>query len=349
MIQYLPVLLDALAEAGADPDRISIYIAYGTHAPQTEADCRRAYGAAYARGRWVHHRCDDLAVFIELGATRRGTPVRLRRDIMEAGSVITFGAISHHYFAGFGGGRKLIFPGLGEKAAVFANHGLFLDRAARRLAPGCRPGVLAGNPLAEDLAEIEALRPADMAVHGLLNSRGEVCDLRVGQGNRFFEQACARHAARFEAPGEDYDLVLASCGGFPKDINLIQSHKAIHHAAAFVRDGGRLILLARCADGVGSQTFLPWFVLGGWEAAFERLCANYAGNGGTALAMMEKLKRIRIDLVTDLDDATAACVGFGKLTLEQARQEAAAHPGRLAVIPNAAMVVRRQATGNYPA
>jgi lactate racemase len=345
--QYLPVLLAALADAGANMERLRIYIAYGTHARQSEAQCRQAYGPAYAHANWVHHDCVDTGAFVELGRTRRGTPVRLRRDIVEASCVITFGAISHHYFAGFGGGRKLIFPGLGEKAAIHANHGLFLDPERRRTATGCQPGMLAGNPLAEDLAEYETFRPADVAVHGILNSHGHVCDLQVGQCADHFLSACARHGERCTVSGGPYDLVLASCGGFPKDINFIQSHKAIHNAAAFVRDGGLLIVLAHCTDGIGSDTFMPWFEMGDRDAAFDRLANHYVGNGGTALAMMDKLRRIRIGVVTQLEPSTAARIGFEWLSVARARQEVAAHKGgSIAVIPNAGMVVRARSADN---
>lgn len=340
---YLPVLLEALAAAGADMNRLRIHIAYGTHGPQDEARCRQAYGTAYTGPpTWVHHDSNDQDAFVTLGTTGRGTPVRLRRDIVDASCVITFGAIAHHYFAGFGGGRKLIFPGLGERAAIHANHGLFLDRAGRRLAPGCQAGRLSGNPLAEDLAEIEAFRPADLAVHGILDSHGQVCDLLVGRGEAHFQDACRRHADGCTIAGGPFDLVLAACGGFPKDINLIQSHKAIHNAAAFVRDGGRLIVLARCDGGVGSDTFLPWFDLGSRDAAFDRLAAHYVGNGGTALAMMAKTARIRIGLVTDLDPRVIAAIGCDLLSPEQAHREILAHRGSMAVMPNAGVVIRAQ-------
>jgi nickel-dependent lactate racemase len=339
--RYLPVLLDVLEAHGADPRMIRIYIAYGTHPPQKDDESVKAYGTAFHGYAWIQHRCDQDA-FVDLGKTRRGTPVRLRADISEASSVITFGAISHHYFAGYGGGRKLIFPGLGEKGAIYRNHALFLEPDHRRLTPGCRPGRLDGNPLAEDLAECEALRPADLAVHGILDSRGRVCDLLVGRGAEHFRQACARHAFNCEVrPDKPYDLVVASCGGFPKDINFIQSHKALHNAATFVRDGGRLILLAQCRDGIGSQTFLPWFQLGSWDAAFDRLAENYAGNGGTALAMMAKLDRIRISLVTALDPDLAAEIGLDILSPARVQECLDRHTGSLAVIANASLVVRK--------
>jgi lactate racemase len=349
--QYLPILLEALVAHGADPRQIRIYVAYGTHMPQNGKESRRAYGDAFSRYQWIEHRCDAAAAaFVELGQTSRGTPVRLRADILAASCLVTFGAISHHYFAGFGGGRKLVFPGLGEQNAIYANHGLFLDPAQRGLCQGCRSGRLDGNPLAEDLAEVESFRPADLAVHAILDSHGQVCDLLVGQGGAHFRRACARHAGHWEVRSEaPYDLVVASCGGFPKDINFIQSHKPIHHAADFVRSGGRLIVLAECRDGIGSRTFLPWFELGGWDRAFDRLAARYVGNGGTALAMMAKLQRIRISLVSTLDPALAGLIGFDLWSPAKVQACLDRHRGSLAVIPNAGMVVKKQAfEGNDP-
>lgn len=339
--QFLPVLLDTMIEQSADPKRIRFYIAYGTHHRQSDERSRMAYGKVYETCKWVHHQCDDGA-FVRVGETSRGTPVHLRQDLAEATCIITFGAISHHYFAGYGGGRKLIFPGLGRQEDIYANHSLFLDSTARALADGCRPGQLDGNPLSEDLAEIESFRAADVAVHGILNSRGEVCDLMVGQGDAHFRSACSRHAAGCEVSvHRRYDLVVASCGGYPKDINFIQSHKAIHHAAEFVRDGGRLIVLAECRDGIGSHTFLPWFELGGWDAAFDRLDGQYVGNGGTALAMMAKLRRIRISMVTRLDAEVADKIGIELISASQAQAAVDRHVGRIAVIPNASLTVMK--------
>ncbi len=338
--RYLPILFHRLEAHGVQPDDLICYIAYGTHPPQTDDESRSAYGDVFSRYRFVHHDCDARNLFQELGRTSRGTPVRLRKDIRAADRLITFGAIAHHYFAGYGGGRKLMFPGLGQRSAIYHNHGLFLDRRRHTLAQGCRPGRLNNNPLAEDLAEIETFRPADLAIHAILDSRGRVCQLQVGSGDDHFRRACAEHAHNCErSVDRGYDLVVASCGGSPKDINFIQSHKAVHHAAGFVNDGGCLILLAQCPDGIGSATFLPWLEMG-WQTAFDRLGSAYVGNGGTALAMMAKTRRIRICLVTDLADELCATIGVQKVTMDAAIQATRGHDGRLAVIPNASLLVR---------
>ncbi len=344
--RYLPILLDVLEEKGASKETICVYIAYGTHAAQIDAECRAAYGEAFSQYRFVHHDCTDDACFADMGTTRRGTPVRIRKDILDADLVITFGAISHHYFAGYGGGRKLIFPGLGQRAAIYHNHGLFLDPQRRTLSAGCRSGRLAGNPLAEDLAEIEDHRPADVAIHGILDSHGTVCRLMVGCGLDHFRKACECHGQHCEIEaGGGYGMVVASCGGYPKDINFIQAHKAIHHAAAFVKDGGTLIVFARCSNGIGSTTFLPWFDMGGWNAAFAQLSKNYQGNGGTALAMMEKTRRINIFLVTDLSPEVCRAIGVTRIEPASAAHRVKQHRGSIAAIPNASLLVKRWTRG----
>ena len=101
--EFLPILLKTLETFGFSPDKITIFIAYGTHFPQTDEECIAIYGESYRHYRFVHHDSRDTECFTKLGKTTRGTPVYVRSDILEAGFLITFGAISHHYFAGYGG------------------------------------------------------------------------------------------------------------------------------------------------------------------------------------------------------------------------------------------------------
>ena len=339
--EYLPVLVKTFENFGANRNRMTVFIAYGTHAPQSDDECRAAYGDIYENLRFIHHDCTDERCFSNLGQTSRGTWVRIRKDINDTTFLVTFGAISHHYFAGYGGGRKLIFPGLGHRDSIYHNHGLFLDRKRKTLSPFCRSGVLDKNPLAEDLAEFETFRPADLAIHGILDSKGSVCDLLTGSGTGHFRNACAVHGKNCEIKTpKEYNLVIASCGGFPKDINFIQSHKTIEHASKFVQDNGTLIVLAQCPDGIGSSTFLPWFEIGEWEKVFDKLAKRYEGNGGTALSMMAKLKRIRIFMVTELSDSACKIIGIEKISIDQVKTFVEESGGSIAIIPNAGMLVR---------
>lgn len=338
---YLPWLVEALHNKGAKKENIRFYIAYGTHPRQTEEESIKTYGDVYNGYTFIHHDCTDESVFEVQGSTKRGTQVTIRKDILKSTLLITFGAISHHYFAGYGGGRKLLFPGLAQRKEIYHNHGLFLDRSTRALATGCQPGQLNGNPLAEDLKEIDTYIPEKISIHGIMNASGKVCQLLVGKTYAEFEAACKIHDSFYRTNSEtQYDLVVASSGGYPKDINFIQAHKSVHHAAAFVKDGGKLVILSECIDKIGSNYFMKYLEAGSFEAAFEMLSENYEGNGGTALSMMTKAKRIRIYMLTSLDEATCKTLGVEKIRDEDIQTIIDGEKGSIAVIRNASILVK---------
>jgi len=338
---YLPWLLEVLHDDGANPANINFYIAFGTHPRQSEEESISSYGDTFRRYRFVHHDCTDMGSFKNLGTSNRGTPVLVRKDILDSTMIITFGAISYHYFAGFGGGRKLIFPGLAEKKAIYHNHSLFLNFHHQKLEEGCQPGKLDGNPVAEDLKEINDLLPERISIHGILNSKGKVCQFLFGNNYNDFKKACTVHDSFFRSKtDQQFDMVLASSGGYPKDINFIQAHKSVHHSAAFVKDGGVLIILAECRDGIGTDTFLPLFKEASWNQMFDRLSQKYEGNGGTALAMKAKSDRIHIYMMTSLDEETCHLMGVKKTNSDQIDNLLRNHKGSLAVIDNASMLIR---------
>lgn len=339
--EYLPWLTEVLNNKGAKKENITFYIAYGTHPKQTEEESLNSYGDTYKVYRFIHHDCFDQESLTELSKTSRGTPVKVRKDVLNSSLLICFGAISHHYFAGFGGGRKLLFPGLADRKAIYSNHGLFLDMSTSRLAEGCQPGILEGNPIAEDLKEIDSYMPPNISIHGILDSTGKVSKLLLGRTYEDFETACREHDSYYRSGIEkQYDLVIASSGGYPKDINFIQGHKSVHHSAAFVKDGGKLIILCECIDGIGSNYFLKYLEAGSFENAFMMLEENYEGNGGTALSMMTKTNRIDIHMHTDLSDQECKTLNVTKLKEQEIQQIINSEKGSIAVIRNASLLVK---------
>ena len=338
---FLPLITEVFLELGLQKEDITFYIAYGTHPPQSEEECLKAYGEIYREYKFVHHNARDEDALETLSTTSRGTKVKISREILQKDLVVTFGAILHHYFAGFGGGRKLLFPGLAGYDAILHNHSLFLDFKNKRLDPGCQSGKLDGNPLALDLEEINALLPPKLEIHGILNSRKEVCEIHFGANYGQFKEACLRYDHYFRTPGDKlYDLVVASAGGYPKDINFIQAHKSIHNAASFVKDGGSLVILAECIDGIGNKAFMDLFKLGGPEGIFREMAIAYKNNAGTALATIEKARRISIRFVTSLDEESCSMMGTIKTPAEEAIRIAEHSSGEVAWIGNASLLYR---------
>mgnify|MGYP000007234180 CR=1 FL=1 len=338
---YLPLLTEVLMENGLKRDDITFYIAYGTHPPQTEEESLASYGETYLNFRFVHHDCRNEATLVRLGTTSRGTEITLRKEIPEHDLLITFGSVLHHYFAGFGGGRKLLFPGLAGFRSILQNHSLYLDFKNRTLREGCRSGQLDGNPLAMDLEEINNYMPDRLEIMAILDSKREVCEMHFGSGYEDFREVCDRYDSYFRV-GDDrrYDLVVASAGGYPKDINFIQSHKSIHNAASFVKDGGTLVILAECADGLGNRAFADIFREGDHHRIFERMEKQYENNAGTALAMLEKTRRIGIRFMTSLEAETCRMMGALKITPEAAQKLIDGEKGEVAWIENASMLYR---------
>ncbi len=338
--QILPWVVDTLIEKGIKKKQITFYIAYGTHSRQTDEECRNSYGEVYDSYPFVHHDCSESSDFVALGTTSRGTSAEIRRDVAESELILTIGAVSHHYFAGYGGGRKLLFPGVGGKNGIYANHGLFLDKEKQGLAIGCWPGNLEGNPLAADLKEVHDLLPEYLSIHAILDSFGEPASYHFGKNYEDFLLVCRKLDDSYRVEIEkQFDLVVAASGGYPKDINMIQAHKSIHNAANLVNDGGTLLMFAECIDGIGSKTFLPYFRMGGWKQTFQALLENYAGNGGTALAMMEKTKRINIYIITSLSEELCSEIGLKKITVADAEQILENHSGTLGLAVNSSLLV----------
>ncbi len=342
--EYLPILTETLQQLGAKKDSIKYIIAYGTHPFQNEEECLRCYGNTYKLFDFIHHSSSDITVFKDLGVTQKGTPVRVRNDLLQASSVITMGAICHHYFAGYGGGRKLLFPGCGETSSIYTNHALFLDKKTKQLSTYCQPGNLKDNPISDDLFDFEDAFSSNLAIHAIMDEHGQLCDVEIGNDRDTFLKACTKHAKSFEHDCKSFDVVVASCGGYPKDINLIQAHKAIHNSSMYVKDGGELFVYCACDDNVGSTTLLPWFEYQNFSQSFDALQKNYQGNGGTALSMMTKTRRITITLVTNLSEQVCKKIRVSKATHADIVNRLAMATGSIAYIPNGSLLVRKQST-----
>jgi nickel-dependent lactate racemase len=132
-----------------------------------------------------------------------------------------------------------------------------------------------------------------------------VTELHCGDLVESHRVACEAFAAANEVTGvEKRGLVVASCGGFPHDINLIQAHKTLDAAAAACADGGTIVLLAECSEGLGRSDFLDWFAAGNSRDLARTLCEKYQVNGQTAWSLLTKTERFDVRVVTSLDAET---------------------------------------------
>jgi nickel-dependent lactate racemase len=302
--QIVNLIVRRLIANGTMPFDIRIIFATGIHRRVTEAEKQTILTPFIAqRIKTLDHNPRDLAQIVRLGETASGIPIELNRALLEHDRVIIVGGISFHYFAGFTGGRKLICPGLASTRAIAATHRLAFDCEAKSRRGGVDLGTLKGNTVHEAFMETVGKLPPHFAVNTIVNDAGEAVDLFCGDWKNSHERACELYAARHTIEiAEKRDLVIASCGGSPHDINLIQAHKAVETAARACADGGAIILLAECSEGLGRTDFLDWFAAENSQRLAEKLCESYQVNGQTAWNLLRRAERFDIQIVTSLSE-----------------------------------------------
>jgi nickel-dependent lactate racemase len=290
----IPPVLDELMSSGVLDEEITIVIGLGVHRPMSEAEIIELISPEiYHRIRVINHDPNDT---IHLGVTSRGTPVELFRPVVEADIRICLGVLEFHYFAGYSGGAKAILPGCASRATITSNHSLMIQ-------PGAGTGRIEDNPLRLDLEEGVAMLGVDFILNVVMENH-HILGVVAGDLTAAHRKGCELIAARGKVPlPRKADIVIASPGGYPKDINLFQAHKALENASCFVREGGALILVAECREGLGNDVFEKWMLEASSPSEIlERFRKGYVFGGHKAARIANTLKHNSISLVSSLPD-----------------------------------------------
>ncbi|MBN2251373.1 MAG: nickel-dependent lactate racemase [Candidatus Altiarchaeota archaeon] len=250
--EILPPLLEELYSAGVADGNILIIFATGSHRTTSKEEAERLLGGDIAsRIRYISNDSwgDD---FVDVGTTKRGTKVLVKKAYIDADVKILTGDVEIHYFAGYGGGRKSILPGIVKYETIQDNYKRnFFDA-------GSRPGKLDGNPMYENMTDAARLAGVDFTINAVQDEKG-----LVGAYAGDFDVVLRKGAALVEkiykvTAGEKADIVITAANGAPHDIDLYQAYKALHLALAVVKDGGVLILVAECPEGPGNRNYEEW-------------------------------------------------------------------------------------------
>jgi nickel-dependent lactate racemase len=310
--EVLPAVLERVIGAGVEEKAITVLVACGTHPCVDAPGLAALVGDLPAGTKLAQHDAHDEASLVQVGALPSGVPVRLNRFAVEADLLVAVSAVQHHYFAGFGGGPKMLFPGVAGYAETQANHAKVIDLGSHppRRHPGCEPGLLAGNPVAEEIAAAASLRPFDFTLLMVPGEDGKPAWAIGGPLEATFPSACAKAREWFEVAGGPFGKVVASAGGFPTDHTLIQAHKALDAACRFAATGAEVLFLAACDGGAGSPEMEP-FLADPWpEAIVAKLVEKYVQYGQTTLRLVEKTARFRVLAKTELPLPLAERLGL---------------------------------------
>ena len=340
--QIVNLVVRRLVQTGVSAANIAVIFATGIHRRVSEEEKRELLTSFIVqRVRTLDHDAYDEAKLYSAGTTDRGVQVELSSALRDFSRVIVIGGINFHYFAGFTGGRKSICPGLASAKTIEATHMLAFDFERGGRKAGVGPGVLDGNAVHEECERVAELIAPAFGINTVVNENNRAVNVFCGDWRLAHRTACEHYLKRHSfAIREKRDVVIASCGGFPYDINLIQAHKALDMAAHACNDGGTIVLLAECRDGLGRSDFLKWFDARNARALENRLRNGYEVNGQTAWSLLTKAERYRICLVSELREEQVEKMRMVPVrTLAEALDQAGA--GDVYIMPRGAAVLPR--------
>ncbi len=237
-------LINELNRLGISDESIEVVIGRGTHRETTREEIRQKLGKeVVSRLKVSIHDPDDKDNLVNVGTTSRGTPCWANRKVVEAGFKVGIGTINPHYFAGYGGGPKIVLPGISGRDTIRHNHVMIRE-------PGTTQGNMEGNPLWEDMLEAARLVGLDMKIDCLLNSEKKIYRVFMGDVEAGQKEAVKALIEVYGAAVPKMaDVTITSA--FPLETDLIQSGKSILLADDITRPGGTVILLSACPDGAG--------------------------------------------------------------------------------------------------
>lgn len=324
--QVMPALLEELDAAGAAPEDITLVFARGSHRAHTEDEMRKLAGEdAYRRIRCIDSDPEDC---LHLGTTKLGTPVDIMRIVAEADRRICLGNIEYHYFAGYSGGAKAIMPGTSTPAAIQVNHAHMTEAKAHA-------GNLEDNPIRKDLEEATAICGIDFIVNVVLDEHKNIVHAVAGDWIQAHREGCSFLDSMYQVEiPQRADIVIASQGGAPKDLNLYQTQKALDNAKHAVKDGGTIILVGSCKEGLGQKTFEEWMQAAAQpQDLIRRIESDFQLGGHKAAAIAMVLEKAKIKLVSDMDASLVRSIFLQPYhNLQQAYDDAAAEHGNSATV-----------------
>lgn len=299
---YRPTPTETIFEwidnGGGISDTAAVLIATGTHREPAEPQLLKIFGSFYERfkTRIFSHDCRRKDLMSAIGNDSGGNPIYVNRRFVEASRVVVIGSVEPHYFAGFTGGRKAIFPGLTDLETTARNHNLAVNFEAA-------PMKLEGNPVEEDL---QSYLPfiADkqiLSIQVVMGQGNTIASVHCGGLKKSFEKAVAESSEIFSGHyDEPYDLLLAEVRP-PLDANLYQLQKSLENCQGAVKDDGTVILFSRCREGIGNRAFFD--LAEKWKRGEVHLDAGPSGFGMHKLARVENIaKRLKVYLHSDLEE-----------------------------------------------
>lgn len=295
--EILAPLVEELNNAGLPDEKIKFVIAYGTHRHHSDEENKRLYGEdLLKRFEFINHNCDapDL---ISLGKLSTGNELWINKDVADTDFLIATGNIETHSFAGYGGGRKAILPGVSGRKTITKNH----SKVCRE---GTEIGKLKNNPIHDEMLEaahrVASTKPF-FILNVIRNSKKEIVDIVAGNFEKaFFAGIKIAQELYSVSVSQKAEVIISSCGGYPKDINLYQAQKTVTASAEVTKEEGTIVLLAECRDGVGQPVFEKWLKKHHLDEILHKKEEDIEVEGHRAYLTAKILKKCEVIVVSSL-------------------------------------------------
>ncbi|NIA09455.1 MAG: nickel-dependent lactate racemase [Nitrospiraceae bacterium] len=321
-------LLKQIHASNVEKENIYIIFGLGIHRTQTEEEKINIVGEdIYQQYQCLDHNKEQC---IDLGNTQRGTPVEIFQVVAESDFVICTGSIEHHYFAGYTGGLKAVLPGVSSRRSIEANHALMIEDGTAPGHPDC--------PVRADLEEAGNMVGVDFILNVVLNSKKEIVQAVAGHPVEAHRNGAETVDSLNKYSMEPADIVVVSPGGWPKDINLFQSHKALENVKSAVKPGGTIILVAQCPEGLGNAVYEEWLnTTSTPREAIEKLNKGFIQGGHKAALIGKMALEFKLYLVSEIPHDVARKSYFNPASSVQEAFDAAADlhgtNSRVVVVP----------------
>lgn len=242
--KIMPLVLRRLLDGGASRDRIRIVVGLGTHRPMTRAEMVQKFGREILKQyQVINHNCHNLQDLVNLGHTENGTKILVNRYVFEADLLIGLGHIVPHGVSGFSGGGKIVQPGVCGMATTGQTHWLSAQY------PGTEIIGIRDNPVRVEIDAVARKVGLDLIVNSIQNPDGRIVALVVGDMEQAHRRGCeiATEVFGVRIP-EPADIVLTDSR--PAEMDLWQAAKGFYSAEPVVKEGGVVILMAPCSEGI---------------------------------------------------------------------------------------------------
>ncbi|MGB3480188.1 MAG: nickel-dependent lactate racemase [bacterium] len=298
----LGFLVSEIVDAGIDEKNIEFVVALGTHRKHTPEENGILYRDLYSDFRFSFHDCyNDL---VSIGKTSTGLDVQVSKRVRTADFVIATGRVNFHYLAGFSGGRKAILPGISSYETIRSNH-------CKLRRDGVASGRIESNIIAQEMDEAAQLFGVSYLLNVVETPDKQIAGVFCGDAVHAYKTAVEYFKSeRISKIAKQADCAIVSAGGYPRDRTFYAGHKAINNAVNAVRQGGSIVLISECEEGIGNPEFEKYMLSNGIDELLDYPEAKIQVGGHRVFKTSQLLKNYKIYVVSKLNSKVLSQMNF---------------------------------------